>query len=93
MILGLLLAILAPLIVIMLENLGPRYISDMETFFAIGALVNYFAVLGVVWGWALRKKNRSLWWLLLGMLVPFGWIALLSLDDRSRASTLRELRK
>lgn len=44
------------------------------------------AVLIPTWGWSLRRKNRSLWWLLLGLLVPFGGIALLVLKNRSQIS-------
>lgn len=42
------------------------------------------AILIPVWVWALRKKNRSLWWLLLGVFVPFGWVVFIVLEDRSR---------
>jgi len=35
----------------------------------------------VVAGWALRQKNRSLWWLFI-FFVPFGWIVFLCLENR-----------
>ena len=42
-------------------------------------------VLSLIWGWALRRKNRSLWWLLLGIFVPFGFIVLLCLENKSES--------
>lgn len=45
----------------------------------------YFAIVaGIVLpvgAWALRRKYRSLWWLLI-LFVPFGWIAFLCLENR-----------
>ncbi len=41
-------------------------------------------VLVLTWGWVLRRKNRSLWWLLLALFVPFGFIAMFVLENRSR---------
>ena len=32
-------------------------------------------------GWALKRKNRSLWWLLI-LFIPFGWIVYLCLENR-----------
>ena len=31
--------------------------------------------------WALRKKNRSLWWL--ALIIPFGWIPYICLSNKS----------
>jgi len=40
--------------------------------------------------WVLRRKNRSLWWLLV-FLVPFiGWIIFLCLENRSDFAELRD---
>ena len=50
----------------------------------LAALVAGLAVLLPTWGWVLKRKNRSLWWLLLVFLVPFGWIAMFALENRSR---------
>jgi len=47
-------------------------------------VVTGLPVLALVWGWVLRRKNRSLWWLLLALFVPFGWIAMFALENRSR---------
>jgi len=61
------------------------YVSDAaleDAGYVVGIVVT-LVVVGLVWGWALRKKNRSLWWLLLGMFVPFGFIVLLCLENRS----------
>jgi len=41
-------------------------------------------VLVLTWGWVLSRKNRSLWWLLLALFVPFGFIAVFVLENRSR---------
>ncbi|MEA1872227.1 MAG: zinc-ribbon domain-containing protein [Chloroflexota bacterium] len=57
----------------------------------IGYLIIPMAILALVWGWTLRKKNRSLWWLPLGLFVPFGFIVLLCLDNRSQTSKPPEL--
>ena len=35
-------------------------------------------------GWVLRKKNRSLW-NLLWLIIPFGWIVFLCLENRTNA--------
>lgn len=65
------------------------YVSD-DVLYVIGFVIA-LAILIPVLGWALRRKNRSLWWLPLGLFVPFGWIVLLCLDNRSRTSKLPEL--
>lgn len=49
----------------------------------IGYPIVDVAILALVWGWTLRKKNRSLWWLPLGLFVPFGFIVLLCLKNKS----------
>ncbi len=61
------------------------YVSDaaLEAAGYVVGIVVTLVVVGLVWGWALRKKKRSLWWLLLGMFVPFGFIVLLCLENRS----------
>ena len=45
-------------------------------------VVIYLLVVLAVGGWALRKKNRSLAWLLI-LFVPFGWIVFLCLKNRA----------
>jgi len=57
------------------------YVSYGELF-GIGLIITV-VILAPVWGWTLRKKNRSLWWLPLGLFVPFGWIVLLCLENKS----------
>ena len=52
-----------------------------------GAFVNITAVLLFVasffaYGWVLRRKSRSIWWLLLNWLA-IGWIIYLALDNRT----------
>ncbi len=44
--------------------------------------------LPVEW-WFLRKKNRSLWWLLMLYFVPFGTIVFFHLKDRSEQASQR----
>jgi hypothetical protein len=41
-------------------------------------------------GWALKQKNRSLWWLLL-FIIPFMWLIYLGLENRSRLPELAKL--
>lgn len=60
------------------------YVSD-TALEAVGFLLGA-VVFSLIWGWALRKKNRSLWWLLLGLFVPFGFIVLLCLENKSSAA-------
>ena len=55
--------------------------SDLE---ALGFVIG-LAILIPGWGWALKKKNRSLWWLLMGLFVPFGFIVLLCLENKSES--------
>jgi len=61
------------------------YVSDEAlegAGYVVGALAT-LAVLAPSWGWVLRRKNRSLWWLLLALFVPLGWIAMFVLENRS----------
>jgi len=51
---------------------------------AVTAGVVGFVILVLTWGWVLMRKNRSLWWLLLALFVPFGFIAVFVLENRSR---------
>jgi len=51
---------------------------------AVTAGVVGFVILVLTWGWVLRRKNRSLWWLLLALFVPFGFLAIFLLENRSR---------
>ena len=62
------------------------YVSDVAVQ-VMGFLVGN-GIFALIWGWALRKKNRSLWWLLLGLFVPFGFIVLLCLENRRQISEL-----
>ena len=59
------------------------YVSSTEIE-GMGALTG-LVVLSLIWGWALRQKNRSLWWLLLGLFVPFGFIVILCLENKSES--------
>lgn len=65
-------------------GLSDPYVSD-GVVYIVGLIIN-LAILIPVWGWALRKKNRSLWWLPLGLFVPFGFIVLLCLENKSQLS-------
>ena len=47
----------------------------------VGSLL-VFAFQGYVGFWVCSRKERSFWWMLL-FYIPFGWIVLLRLDDRS----------
>lgn len=46
-----------------------------------------FAAIAIVWGWALRRKNRSLWWILLFLwLQIFGLLIFFYLENRNQTS-------
>lgn len=51
-----------------------------------GAVIGFLTTIiggSIIVGWMLRQKHRSLWWLLLWWFVPFGWIFVLTLQNRS----------
>ena len=55
----------------------------------VAIAIGLMAVLGVFifWGWALRKKGRSLWWLLLFLFLNiFGLLLLFYVESRSQTS-------
>ena len=89
MVLGALGAFLATVIVVLVIILIDPYVSD-DALDATGIIIG-LAVVAPVWGWALRRKNRSLWWLPLGLFVPFGWVVLLCLENKGQLSKLPEL--
>jgi len=89
MFLGVVGAYLAVFIVVFAIVLFDPYVSDAAL--SVIGLIITLAILIPVWGWALRKKNRSLWWLPLGLFVPFGFIVLLCLENRSETSKLPEI--
>jgi hypothetical protein len=62
------------------------WVSD-EALYAAGLPIA-LVVLSLGWGWVLRQKRRSLWWLPLALFVPLGWVALFALEDMSQASEL-----
>ena len=70
--------------------LSDPYVSE-DVLYIVGIIVAC-AILGPSWGWALRKKNRSLWWIPLGLFVPFGWIVLLCLENKSRLQNYENVR-
>ena len=71
------------------------YISEDQLYELIGGLViTVYVFLAVLYillmitivleSWYLIKKDRSLWWLLMANLVPFGFIVFICLKNRSR---------
>lgn len=85
-VLGLLAGCLAFFVVLMIGISDPHISSwggMMEDVYATGAVI-YLGIVTGAWVWALRKKNRSLGWLPLGLFVPFGWVVFMLLEDRSR---------
>jgi len=71
----------------------------LEPYISPGGLADYVSAWVVmlifvasplfVEGWFLRKKNRSLWWLLMLYFVPFGVIVFFCLKDRSEQASQR----
>lgn len=47
-------------------------------------------VIAIGWGWVLRQKRRSLAWLLLAIFVPFGWLSIFLLENKSQQLSLEE---
>jgi fatty acid desaturase len=64
------------------------YIS-LEAQTAIDCLVASI-VLAIGWGWVLRQKQRSLTWLLLAIFVPFGWLSIFLLENKSQQLSFEE---
>lgn len=67
--------------------------SDLpsKTLEGAGVFIAYITipiVNSLIVGWVLRQKNRSLWWLLMWLFVPFGGIVILCLENRSGYKTL-----
>ena len=69
------------------------YTSDevLETLGYLAGIAASLAWLLPTNGWILRKKARSLWWVLI-LFVPFGWIVFLSLENRKIGEIL-DIRK
>jgi hypothetical protein len=57
-------------------------LASQGTYGALAATI-WLVGLPIVWGWVLKQKGRSLWWLLLVVFVPFGFIAMFTLQDRT----------
>lgn len=64
--------------------LDPSLVYAPTAVTALG-MVTAFGVLAIGWGWVLREKARSAWWLLLALFVPFGFVCIFLLDNRSTA--------
>jgi hypothetical protein len=66
------------------------FISE-ESVDAFSYLLSFIVVLAWILptnGWILRRKKRSLWWLLM-LFVPIGWIVFLSLENQSHLPKLK----
>lgn len=84
MVLGVLAAYAAAFVAGLVIASSDPYVS-VDVLYIVGVIVD-LAVITPVWWWALRRKNRSLWWLPLGLFVPFGWIVVLCLENKSPGS-------
>ncbi|GAI46660.1 unnamed protein product, partial [marine sediment metagenome] len=56
-------------------------------YISTGVYYSIIYIIAALWlfgidGWVLKKKNRSLW-NLLWLIVPFGWIVFLCLENRT----------
>lgn len=89
---GLILYIVVTVFVTSLVVSGPNFPSEASFFASISVIqmivlvLQLIAVFGVG-AWVLRRKDRSLGWLLI-ILVPFGWIVFLCLENRSELPAL-----
>jgi hypothetical protein len=74
----------------------------LDPFIEPGGIADYLSVALVlilcialpllVSGWALRRKKRSLWWLLI-LFVPFGWIVFLCLENKGEVAWENRIRR
>jgi len=71
------------LIIIILGTFGVLSSGSVPTIPEALFLIICFIAGFFVFGWVLRRKNRSLWWLLM-VFVPFGFIVWLGLENRSQ---------
>ena len=65
-------------------------ILSISPYMSTGVYYSIAYIIVALWlfgidGWVLRKKNRSLW-NLLWLVIPFGWIVFLGLENRSDIS-------
>lgn len=65
-------------------------ILSISPYMGTGVYYSIVYIIAALWlfgidGWVLRKKNRSLW-NLLWLVIPFGWIVFLCLENRSDIS-------
>ena len=70
----------------------PVILSNSDNVQYILALVNLPVFLASVLAatvWILRGKRRRLWWLLM-LLIPYGWIIYLLLENRSQPDKILE---
>jgi len=66
-------------------------ILSINPYMSTGAYYAIVYIISILWlfgidGWILRRKDRSLW-NLLWLIIPFGWIVFLSLENRSSVSS------
>jgi len=62
-------------------------ILSISPYMSTGVYYSIIYIIAALWlfgidGWVLKKKNRSLW-NLLWLIVPFGWIVFLCLENRT----------
>ena len=90
-VLGLLGSFFALVITYLIIIMTIDYHVSEDLLYGIGYVI-LTIVPALVWGWVLKKKNRSLWWLPLGLFVVVGWIVLICLDNHSETCRLSEIR-
>ena len=70
-----------------LDYITGALILSISPYMSTGVYYSIVYIVAALWlfgidGWVLRKKDRSLW-NLLWLIVPFGWIVFLNLENRS----------
>ena len=68
-----------------------KLIVSINPYMSTGIYYSIVYIISALWlfgidGWVLRQKNRGLWYLLL-LIIPFGWIGFLLIENQRSISS------